>query len=119
MIIGVAIWSILAIEFTLKFNLITGVYAIGSTGQIIPFIIEVVSMGRMLNLIGLQLINRVCNSPRYPLATITKQLIFSSQHYPNWAKVEVTVDAQNHIAIYNTADEKVVYNISIHSLNHS
>jgi len=42
------IWSILAVELTIAWNNISGVYTLNSTGQLIPFIIGIVSFIRLL-----------------------------------------------------------------------
>lgn len=40
----VLIYSILAIELLIRFNSITGVYDLGTTGQIIPFVIGLATL---------------------------------------------------------------------------
>ena len=42
------IWSLVAVELTLYWNGVTGVYGIDSTGQLIPFITGVLSLVGLL-----------------------------------------------------------------------
>ena len=58
-LIGTIIWTILSIELTLVFNSVTSVYSIDSTGQLIPFIIGVVGMGKTMNSITVKLIKKL------------------------------------------------------------
>ena len=58
-LLAIVVWTIITIELTLKFNNVNGVYEIGSTGQLIPFIIGIVSMGKTLNAIWVILIKKV------------------------------------------------------------
>lgn len=64
-------WSIAAIELTLAYNSVQGVYGIDSTGQLIPFIIGVLGLLRVLNLIIVTWKSEVgditCSKPREPI----------------------------------------------------
>lgn len=57
---GVIVWSILAIELTLRWNSVTDVYEVQSTGQLIPLIIGVASSMKMFNMLALKYIKKVC-----------------------------------------------------------
>lgn len=60
MLLAIIVWIIITIELTLKFNHASGVYNIDSTGQLIPFVIGIVSMGKTLNALWVYLIKKVC-----------------------------------------------------------
>jgi hypothetical protein len=45
------IWTMLAVELTLGWNNVTGVYILGSTGQLIPFVVGVLGLLRNIHLI--------------------------------------------------------------------
>jgi hypothetical protein len=45
------IWTTLAVELTLAWNNVTGVYILGSTGQLIPFVVGVLGLLRNIHLI--------------------------------------------------------------------
>ena len=51
----VIMWVCLAIELTLGWNAVTGVYVLGSTGQLIPFVVGVLGLVRNLHLIAVKL----------------------------------------------------------------
>ena len=42
-------WFVLAVEFSLRWNSVTGIYDIGSTGQLIPFIIGLLGLLRVIH----------------------------------------------------------------------
>lgn len=48
------LWAIAAVELSLYWNQITGVYAINSTGQLIPFIIGIVGLLRLFHGISVE-----------------------------------------------------------------
>ena len=56
------IWTIIAVELTLSFNSISDVYTIESTGQLIPFVIGIVGLGKTLNSITIDAIKKVSRS---------------------------------------------------------
>ena len=58
-LLAIVVWTIITIELTLKYNNVNGVYELGSTGQLIPFIIGVANMGKTLNAIWVNLIKKV------------------------------------------------------------
>ena len=43
-------WFVLAVEFSLRWNSVTGIYDIGSTGQLIPFIIGLLGLLRVIHI---------------------------------------------------------------------
>ena len=43
-------WFVLAVELSLRWNSVTGIYDIGSTGQLIPFIIGLLSLLRVIHI---------------------------------------------------------------------
>ena len=43
-------WFVLAVELSLCWNSVTGIYDIGSTGQLIPFIIGLLSLLRVIQI---------------------------------------------------------------------
>lgn len=43
-------WFILAVELTLRWNSVIGIYDISSTGQLIPFIIGLLSLLRVIHI---------------------------------------------------------------------
>jgi hypothetical protein len=45
------IWTTVAVELTLAWNDVTGVYVLGSTGQLIPFVVGVLGLLRNIHLI--------------------------------------------------------------------
>jgi len=45
------VWTTLAVELTLAWNNVTGVYILGSTGQLIPFVVGVLGLLRNFHLI--------------------------------------------------------------------
>jgi hypothetical protein len=45
------IWAALAVELTIAWNNVTGVYILGSTGQLIPFVVGVLGLLRNIHLI--------------------------------------------------------------------
>ena len=47
--LAIFVWTILAVELTLFFNSVSGVYSIKSTGQLIPFIIGVFGVSKTVN----------------------------------------------------------------------
>ena len=57
---AIIIWIVITIELTLKFNHLNDIYDLNSTGQLIPFIIGIVSMGKTLNALWVDLIKKVC-----------------------------------------------------------
>ncbi|MCJ1395507.1 hypothetical protein MMC18_008393 [Xylographa bjoerkii] len=81
--VSIVVWTIIAIELTLVFNSVSGVYNIESTGQLIPFIIGIFSLGKTLNLFSIGLIKK---------------------NFPNWSKITIGVNAQNRIVIKDLAD---------------
>ena len=58
-LLAVIVWLVITIELTLSFNQASGVYDIDSTGQLIPFVIGIVSMGKTLNALWVDLIKKV------------------------------------------------------------
>ena len=52
---GVIIWSSISIELTIAWNEISGVYILGSTGQLIPFVVGVLGLVRNLHLIAMKM----------------------------------------------------------------
>ena len=42
-------WFVLAVELSLRWNSVTGIYDIGSTGQLIPFIIGLLGLLRVIH----------------------------------------------------------------------
>lgn len=42
------VWAVLAVELSLSWNKVSGIYTIQSTGQLIPFIIGIVSFVRVV-----------------------------------------------------------------------
>ena len=59
MLLAVLVWLVITIELTLNFNHASGIYDIDSTGQLIPFVIGIVSMGKTLNALLVDLIKKV------------------------------------------------------------
>lgn len=59
-ILVIVIWTIVTVELTLNYNLVTGVYNIGSTGQLIPLIIGIVGICKMISSIFVGLIKKFC-----------------------------------------------------------
>lgn len=55
----IVVLFIVTIEMTLVYNSVGGVYTIESTGQLIPFIIGIISVGKTLNAITIDTIKRV------------------------------------------------------------
>ena len=51
----VIIWAALAIELTLAWNSVSGIYVLGSTGQLIPFVVGVLGLLRNIHLIAIKL----------------------------------------------------------------
>jgi hypothetical protein len=49
------IWAALAIELTLAWNNVSGIYVLGSTGQLIPFVVGVLGLLRNVHLIAVKL----------------------------------------------------------------
>ena len=43
-------WFVLAVELTLRWNSVIGIYDIGSTGQLIPFIIGLLGLLRVIHI---------------------------------------------------------------------
>ncbi len=43
-------WFVLAAELSLRWNSLTGIYDIGSTGQLIPFIIGLLGLLRVIHI---------------------------------------------------------------------
>lgn len=48
-------WAALAIELTLAWNNVTGIYVLGSTGQLIPFVVGMLGLLRNVHLIAVKL----------------------------------------------------------------
>ena len=44
-------WFVLAVELSLRWNSVIGIYDIGSTGQLIPFIIGLLGLLRVIHVI--------------------------------------------------------------------
>ena len=57
--LAIVVWTIITVESTLVYNSISGVYSIGTTGQLIPFIIGIVGMGKTINSIIISAIKKV------------------------------------------------------------
>ncbi len=55
---SVIIWVVLATEMTLAWNNVSGVYTLSSTGQLIPFVVGLLSFLRILHLIIVQIVDR-------------------------------------------------------------
>ena len=55
---SVIIWVTLATEMTLAWNNVSGVYILSSTGQLIPFVVGVLSLLRILHFIIVQISDR-------------------------------------------------------------
>ena len=51
----VIVWTALAIELTLAWNSVSGIYVLGSTGQLIPFVVGVLGLLRNVHLIAVKL----------------------------------------------------------------
>ena len=51
----VMVYASLAVELTLAWNEVSGVYVLGSTGQLIPFVVGLLGMVRNLHLIAVKL----------------------------------------------------------------
>ena len=88
---------VITIELTLKFNQVSGVYDINSTGQLIPFVIGIVSMGKTLNALWVEMIKKVW----IILATQSywEENMTLNQHYTNWDKIEIGMNARNMMVI--------------------
>ncbi|KAL8787693.1 MAG: hypothetical protein Q9195_007649 [Heterodermia aff. obscurata] len=56
---AIIVWIVVTIELTLKFNHASGIYDLDSTGQLIPFIIGIVSMGKTLNALWVDMIKKI------------------------------------------------------------
>jgi hypothetical protein len=54
----VIMWASIAIELTLAWNGVSGIYVLGSTGQLIPFVVGVLGLVRNLHLIAVKLSER-------------------------------------------------------------
>ena len=57
--LAIVIWTIITVELTLVYNSISGVYTIESTGQLIPFIIGIVGVGKTVDSIMINVIKKV------------------------------------------------------------
>ncbi|KAH8879035.1 hypothetical protein GQ53DRAFT_849863 [Thozetella sp. PMI_491] len=69
-VVGATIWFIASVELSIRWNNISGVHTIESTGQLIPFVIGVVSFTRAKH----------------------KLLVFIiKKHFPDWHKLDVKI----------------------------
>lgn len=59
----VTTWVILAVELTLFWNAVEGVYNLSTVGQLIPFIIGMLGLVRSLHLVIMEYLEMVCFSP--------------------------------------------------------
>lgn len=58
---AVVVWSSISIELTISWNQISGVYILGSTGQLIPFVVGVLGLVRNLHLIAVKVSETAAN----------------------------------------------------------
>lgn len=58
-------WIILAVELTLFWNAVEGVYNLSTVGQLIPFIIGILGLVRSLHLVIMEYLEMVCFGPNF------------------------------------------------------
>ncbi|KAL6716375.1 hypothetical protein ACLMJK_005941 [Lecanora helva] len=81
----IVIWTILTVELTLAYNSISGVYKIDSTGQLIPFTIGVIGLGKTINSMIINIIKKT---------------------YPNWQHIDLWVDEHGRVGIRDIPDNE-------------
>jgi len=76
------IWTTLAVELTLGWNNVTEVYILGSTGQLIPFVVGVLGLLRNIHLIIVRRLEQVSEKKEREIKVEWKEgyFVYGSQN---------------------------------------
>ena len=89
-------WIVLAVELTLFWNAIDGVYNLSTVGQLIPFIIGILGLVRSLHLVIMEYLEMVCFAPNSLI--FFAPLIASSLVHLDFSKSNVSLFIQEYLS---------------------